>query len=95
MRLAGDAIQEIDPFGNPLNPSSVLLLFHAGEDAIDFVLPLVERGNELNHWTALLTTDTPDGAISLKAEANSTITVPGRTVMMFVPSTSENGIEPQ
>lgn len=94
MRLAGDAIQEIDSEGNPLTPSSVLLLFHAGEDDIEFMLPLVERGNELSHWTALLTTDTSDGSISLKAEGRSTINVPGRTVMMFAPSTSENGMEP-
>src|SRR5699024_10288504 len=50
MRLAGDAIQEIDDNGNPLTPSSVLLLFHAGEDEIEFVLPSVERGGELSHW---------------------------------------------
>jgi hypothetical protein len=73
----------------------VLLIFHTGEEEIEFVLPLVERENELSHWTALLTTDSPDGSISLKAEANSTITVPGRTVMMFVPSTSENGFAAQ
>jgi glycogen operon protein len=95
MRLAGDAIQEIDQHGDPLRPSSVLLIFHTGEEEIEFVLPLVERENELSHWTALLTTDSPDGSISLKAEANSTITVPGRTVMMFVPSTSENGFAAQ
>lgn len=88
MRLAGDAIQEIDEEGNPLTPSSVLLLFHAGEDPIEWTLPRVERGNELSHWTALLTTDARDGSISMRARATSRITVPGRTVMAFVASTS-------
>ncbi len=91
MRLAGDAIQEIDEEGNPLTPSSVLLLFHGGEDPVEFTLPRVERGDDLSHWTAMLTTDTPDGSISFKAKALSTVTLPGRTVMVFVPSTSEDG----
>ncbi|HWV24977.1 MAG TPA: glycogen debranching protein GlgX [Thermomicrobiales bacterium] len=91
MRLAGDAIQEIDDEGNPLQPSSVLLIFHAGEDEIEFVLPTVNREDELSHWTALLSTDSPDGSVSLKARATTSIDIPGRTVMMFVPSTSGNG----
>jgi isoamylase len=86
-RLAGDAIQEIDEEGNPLRPSSVMLIFHAGEDDIDFMLPPVERGEELSHWTALLSTDEPTGCLELTAKARSSITVPGRTVMVFVPST--------
>jgi isoamylase len=85
-RLAGDAIEEIDEEGNPLRPSSVFLIFHAGEDDIEFMLPLVERAQELNQWTALLSTDSPDGAISRSARARSRITVPGRTVMIFSPS---------
>jgi glycogen operon protein len=84
MRLAGDAIQETDDEGNPLTPSSLMLIFHAGEKPIDFMLPLVERGEELSHWHALLTTDTPDGSISLHAPARTKIKVPGRTVMLFV-----------
>jgi len=88
MRLAGDAIQEIDEQGNPLTPSSVLLLFHAGEEDIEFMLPAVERGEELDSWTALLSTDTPDGHIDLTAKAHTSIAIPGRTVMMFVPATA-------
>ncbi|HVL22846.1 MAG TPA: glycogen debranching protein GlgX [Thermomicrobiales bacterium] len=84
MRLAGEAIQETDDEGNPLTPSSLLLIFHAGEKPIDFTLPLVERGEELSHWHGLLTTDTPDGSIALHAAAKTKIKVPGRTVMLFV-----------
>lgn len=86
MRLAGDAIQEIDENGHPLTPSSVLLLFHAGEEDIEFMLPAVERGEELDSWTALLSTDSPEGDIALTAKAHTSIDVPGRTVMMFVPT---------
>ncbi len=87
MRLAGDAIVEIDEEGMPVQPSSLFLIFHAGEEPIEVTLPLVNRADELSHWEALLTTDTPDGQIDLKAEARSTINVPGRTVMIFVPAT--------
>jgi glycogen operon protein len=90
-RLAGDAIQEIDEEGNPLRPSSVMLIFHAGTDDIEFLLPPVERGEELSHWTAVFSTDCPDGSIELKARARSKIPVPARTVMVFVPSTEQNG----
>ena len=93
MRLDGGAIQEIDEMGNPIEPASVFLIFHAGEDPIDFTLPLVERGEELSHWVALLSTDAPDGTVSLKARAGDTITVPARTVMIFLPSTEINGQE--
>lgn len=91
MRLAGDAIQEIDDWGTPLEPSSIMMIFHAGDTDIEFTLPAVERGDELSHWHALLSTDSPDGTITLKAQSRSTISVPGRTVMLFVPSGSENG----
>lgn len=93
MRLDGGAIQEIDDMGNPIEPASVLLIFHAGEEPIEFTLPLVERGEELSHWVALMSTDSEDGSVSLKARAGDTIDVPARTVMLFLPSTEVNDIE--
>lgn len=87
MRLDGGAIHEIDEHGDPIEPASVLLIFHAGEEDTDFTLPLVERGEELSHWVALLSTDTADGSITLKAKAGDTVPVPARTVMIFLPST--------
>lgn len=92
MRLDGGAIQEIDNMGNPIEPASVLLIFHADEEPVQFTLPLVERGEELSHWVALLSTDSPDGSVSLKAKAGDTIDVPARTVMVFLPSTELNGL---
>lgn len=91
MRLDGGAIQEIDAEGDPIEPASIMLIFHAGEEDIEFTLPLVERGAELSHWVALLSTDSEDGSVSVKAKAGDTITVPGRTVMIFLPSTELNG----
>ena len=91
MRLDGSAIQEIDEMGDPIEPASNLLIFHADEEEIEFTLPLVERGAELSHWVALLSTDSEDGTINLKARAGDTITIPGRTVMFFLPSTELNG----
>ena len=93
MRLDGGAIQEIDEMGNPIEPASVLLIFHAGEEQVDFTLPLVERREELSHWVALLSTDSDDGSVSLKAKAGDTIEVPARTVMLFLPSTELDGLD--
>ncbi len=91
MRLDGGAIQEIDAEGDPIEPASIMLIFHAGEEEIEFTLPLVERGEELSHWVALLSTDSEDGVVSVKARAGDAITVPGRTVMIFLPSTELDG----
>lgn len=87
MRLDGGAIHEIDDDGDPIEPASVLLIFHAGEEETEFTLPLVERGEELSHWVALLSTDSDDGRVTLKAKAGDTVQVPPRTVMIFLPST--------
>lgn len=91
MRLDGGAIQEIDEMGNPIEPASLFLIFHAGEDDVEFKLPPVERGEDLSHWVALLSTDGDDGSVSLKAKAGDTITVPSRTVLLFLPSSEVNG----
>lgn len=93
MRLDGGAIQEIDEMGNPIEPASVLLLFNAGEEDIEFTLPLVERGEELSHWVALLSTDSDDGSVTLKAKPGDSISVASRTVMLFLPSTELNGLK--
>lgn len=93
MRLDGGAIQEIDEMGNPIEPASVLLIFHADEVDIEFTLPPVERGADLSHWVALLSTDSDDGSVSLKARAGDTIVIPARTVMLFLPSTELNGLD--
>ena len=93
MRLDGGAIQEIDDMGDPIEPASVLLIFHAGEEPVEFTLPLVERGEDLSHWVALLSTDTDDGSVSVKAKAGDTVEIPARTVMLFLPSTEINGQE--
>lgn len=85
MRLAGDAIQEIDEHGDPIEPSSILLIFHAGEQEVAVTIPPVERGGAQNRWAALLSTDTPDGSTCCVADSGESLTVPGRTVMLFIP----------
>ena len=89
MRLAGDAIQETDELGVPLAPASLVLIFHAGEDPVDFVMPAVERGKGLDEWTALISTDSADGSIDLSVRAGAKVQVPGRTVLLFVAPGSE------
>ena len=93
MRLDGGAIHEINEDGDPIEPASVLLIFHAGEDDTEFTLPPVERGANLSHWVALLSTDSVDGRIAHKARAGDTVPVPARTVLIFLPSTELDGSE--
>lgn len=93
MRLDGSAIQEIDEMGDPIEPASVFLIFHSDEEPTEFTLPLVERGEELSHWVALLSTASEDGSVSLKAKAGDTIEVPARTVLLFLPSTELDGLD--
>src|SRR5699024_10763694 len=85
MHLAGD-----EP-GNGHQPSPVLLVFHAGEDEIEFMLPSMKRKGSRDGWRALVSTDSGDGSVELTAAAGDCVTVPGRTVMMFVPAGMDDG----
>lgn len=87
VRLDGAAINELDTEGIPLEPTSIMMIIHAGTEPISFVLPQVDRSEDLVNWTALLSTDSPTGETDVVARAGSRIEVPGRTVMLFVPST--------
>jgi glycogen operon protein len=83
LRMPGDSIDEMDDEGNPIETSSLFLILHRGEEPTEFVLPLVDRLSATDHWDLLLTTDSPTGSGSMQVPEQSTITVPGRTILLF------------
>ena len=44
IRLAGDAIEEMDELGNPIIDDSFLLLLNAYHEAVSFTLPAHKKG---------------------------------------------------
>ena len=58
LRLAGDAIADVDADGRPIVDDTLLLLINAHWEPIAFVLPAHQRGVR---WEPLLDTREPDG----------------------------------
>jgi isoamylase len=56
LRLAGDAIEELDDRGNPIVDDTLLILLNAYHEAIPFVLPAHRRKVR---WEVILDTDHP------------------------------------
>ena len=57
MRLAGDLIDEVDERGRRIEGATVLVLFNAHHEQIEFVLPAVTSGQR---WERLLDTGRPE-----------------------------------
>ncbi|VVM04319.1 glycogen debranching protein GlgX [Methylacidimicrobium tartarophylax] len=79
VRLSGDMTGVVDEFGNPVEGSSMLLLFNASEQPIPFVLP--KRRGSLR-WERILDTDQPRLAPERLA-AGETYTLMGHTSVLF------------
>ncbi len=58
LRLAGDAIEEVDARGGRLTDDTFLILLNAHHEALPFILPAHRPGVK---WEVLLDTRTPDG----------------------------------
>ena len=58
LRLAGDAIEEVDTHGNPIRDTTLLMLLNAHYDAIPFVLPAHRVGVR---WEVALDSTQPTG----------------------------------
>jgi len=83
-RLSGTAFEEADEFGGEIRTSSLLVIMHAAEDDIEVTLP--EPNGEMDQaaWDLVITTDDARGhAEPARFEQGTTITVPGRTTMVF------------
>jgi glycogen operon protein len=59
VRLAGDAIDDVDELGQRITGDTLLILLNAHHKAIPFVLPAHKKGTQ---WEHIL--DTTDGATS-------------------------------
>ena len=58
LRLAGDAIAEVDAKGNPILDDTLLILLNAHHETVPFTLPAHRRGVK---WELLLDTRAPAG----------------------------------
>ena len=67
VRLAGDAMDEVDERGRRITDDTLLILFNAWDQGVEFTLPPERFGAS---WTAVLDTTDPlleEGAVTLKA----------------------------
>jgi glycogen operon protein len=58
LRLAGDAIEEVDAWGNPILDDTLLILLNAYHEPLPFILPAHRPGVK---WELTLDTRTPEG----------------------------------
>jgi glycogen operon protein len=77
--LNGDGIRERDRRGEPISDDHFIVLFNAGDDAVDFVIPAVEFSPE---WDVIVDTAGVN-ANTEPIEPGSTLSVPGRSLMVL------------
>ena len=78
--LNGEALTEPDARGERITDDSFLLCFNAHAYPVDFILP---DGAYASGWTAVIDTFDPRGGTDLCVPPGTTITVQGRSVMVF------------
>jgi glycogen operon protein len=78
--LNGNAIREPNARGERVVDDSFLLCFNAHEDAVDFVIPDDDYGQE---WTAELDTTEPTGTTERVMKAGEKIPLPGRSLLIL------------
>jgi isoamylase len=78
--LNGNAIREPNARGERVVDDSFLLCFNAHQDAVDFVIPDGDYGQE---WTAELDTTESTGTTERVMKAGEKISVPGRSLLIF------------
>ncbi len=81
IRLAGDAIEEMDVMGNPIEDHSFFLLLNAHHEPVPFTLPAHKKGVS---WEWLFDTAIPDHRTSRKTwRAGQTYTLEGRAMALM------------
>jgi isoamylase len=78
--LNGDAIAAPDARGERVVDDSFLLCFNAHDRDMEFVTPHDDYAQE---WTAELDTNHPGGDTDLVVAAESTLTVPARSLLIL------------
>jgi glycogen operon protein len=77
--LNGDGIRERDRRGNTISDAHFIILFNAGDDVVDFLIPAVEFSPE---WDVIIDT-AGQNADSDPVMPGSTLSVPGRSLMVL------------
>jgi glycogen operon protein len=81
LRIAGDALDEVDARGEPVRDETLLLLLNAFWEPVPFVLPAHKAGVR---WEVLLDTRTPDGRRrSRPLRGGEAYDLEARTVTLF------------
>jgi isoamylase len=81
LRLAGDAIDETDPAGQPIVDDTLLLLLNAHHESVGFVLP---ASRPHVRWEPVLDTSVADGRVSARAQrAGATYHLAGRSLALL------------
>jgi glycogen operon protein len=82
LRLAGDAIDEVDQEGNPIIGETLLILLNAHHEPLPFVLPAHKRDLK---WELLLDTKTTISKMeSVILKAGKPFEMEARSVALFV-----------
>ncbi|HWV24318.1 MAG TPA: glycogen debranching protein GlgX [Thermomicrobiales bacterium] len=82
LRISGNAIEELDDEGYPITTPTLLLLLNAGQEDIEFSMPAVNRGTEIDSWKVLLDTSDPRGHSSDSFNEHKAITLKSRTLIL-------------
>lgn len=77
--LNGDGIRERDRRGNAISDAHFIVLFNAGDDVVDFLIPAVEFSPE---WDVIIDT-AGQNADTDPVMPGSTLSVPGRSLMVL------------
>jgi glycogen operon protein len=81
MRLAGEALDEVDEWGEPVRDDTFLLLLNAHHETVDFVLP---DGSASTCWERVLDTATTDEpATPVRHDGGETYPLVGRSLALF------------
>jgi isoamylase len=79
MRLAGDAMDEVDQHGHPVTDDTFLVLLNAHHDPMDFVLPDGARAK----WELLTDTRSALGPAVSAAKGGSVFNLEARSLALF------------
>jgi isoamylase len=79
VRLAGEALNEVDEDGNLLEDDTLLLLLNAHTEAVDFTLP----GEEGIEWEVLVDTCAHDGRASARHRAGAVVPLCDRALLLL------------
>lgn len=78
--LNGEALREPDARGERILDDSFLLCFNAHAYPVDFVIP---DDPSVRQWVVVIDTSTPSGTGDQQVQAGTTLTVPGRSVLVL------------